>query len=125
VSDGLRTVLHSAPAHSSADRSDEANTVGDGDVAISEHDRYELHKWLVDNAGEQVAETLMAHLPPGGWAEVATKRDLEQLDSRFTANLRAEIQGLRAEFHDTLRVHLMVILGFNLSLFGAAAALLR
>ena len=94
-------------------------------MAISEHDRYELHKWLVDSAGEQVAETLMAHLPPVGWADVATKRDLEHLESRFGAELRAEVQGLRAEFHETLRVHLMVIVGFNVSAIGAVAALLR
>jgi Icc-related predicted phosphoesterase len=90
-------------------------------VAISEHDRYELHKWLIDSAGEQVAETLMAHLPPVGWADVATTRDLDVLGS----TLRSDMQELRAEFHDTLRMHLMVILGFNLSLAGAVAALLR
>lgn len=90
-------------------------------MAISEHDRYELHKWLVDSAGEQVAETLMAHLPPVGWADVATKRDLDVLGS----TLRGEMQEMRAEFHDTLRTQLMVILGFNLSLAGAVAALLR
>lgn len=101
-------------------------------MAISEHDRYELHKWFVDNAGEQVAETLMAHLPPVGWADVATKRDLEHLEGALRAEMRVESNGLRGEMHqmradlqDTLRVHLMVVLGFNLSLVGAVAALLR
>ncbi len=90
-------------------------------MAISEHDRYELHKWLVENAGERLAETLMAHLPPVGWADVATKRDLDVL----AATVRGEMQELRAEFHDSLRTQLMVILGFNLSLVGAVAAFLR
>ncbi|HZU71333.1 MAG TPA: hypothetical protein VE990_01055 [Acidimicrobiales bacterium] len=27
----------------------------------------------------------MAHLPPVGWADVATKRDIDSLDARITA----------------------------------------
>lgn len=48
------------------------------------------------------------------WADVATKRDLDQLGDR-----------IRVEFHRELRVQLMVFVGFNLSLFGAATALFR
>jgi Icc-related predicted phosphoesterase len=108
-------------------------------VAISEHDRYELHKWLVDNAGEQVAETLMAHLPPVGWADVATKRDLEHLETVLRLELQSGLAGvdgeihqlrgemhlLRADFNEKLRLQLMVLVGFNLSAIGAVAALLR
>jgi len=90
-------------------------------VAISEHDRYELHKWLIDNAGEQVAETLMAHLPPTGWADVATKRDLDLLAAR----LRGEMHELRADVNEKLRTHLAVIMGLNVSLAGAVIAVLR
>jgi len=106
--------------------------VGDGDVAISEHDRYELHKWLVDNAGEHVAETLMAHLPPVGWADVATKRDLEHLETVLRLELRAEANALRGDMHELradvnekLRTHLAVIMGLNISLAGAVVAFLR
>tara|TARA_R100000306_G_C4355457_1_gene132478 strand:+ start:703 stop:996 length:294 start_codon:yes stop_codon:yes gene_type:complete len=97
-------------------------------VAISEHDRYELHKWLIDHAGEQVAETMMAHLPPTGWADVATKRDLELLAATMRGEmheLRGEMHLLRAEFHETLRVHLMVIVGLYVSTLGAVVAFLR
>ncbi|MFP5578644.1 MAG: hypothetical protein ACLGIZ_10460 [Acidimicrobiia bacterium] len=90
-------------------------------MAISEHDRYELHKWLIDNAGEQVAETLMAHLPPTGWADVATKRDLDLL----TATLRGDMHELRADVNGKLRAHLAVIMGLNISLAGAVIAVLR
>jgi hypothetical protein len=94
-------------------------------VAISEHDRYEVHKWLIDQAGEQVAETVMAHLPPTGWADVATKRDLGHLETSLRESLRAEVQGLRAEFHETMRIHLMVILGFYVTTMGTVIAVLR
>jgi hypothetical protein len=94
-------------------------------MAISEHDRYELHKWLVDSAGEQVAETMMAHLPPVGWADVATKRDLEHLAEMLRLEMRAESNALRADVNEKLRIHLMVIVGFNLSAIGAVAAFLR
>lgn len=39
------------------------------------------------------AATLMEHLPPGGWGEVATHRDLDRLG----AELRTEMQALRFE----------------------------
>ncbi|MBW3664447.1 MAG: hypothetical protein KY469_15205 [Actinobacteria bacterium] len=44
---------------------------------------------------DEAAATLMDYLPPVGWADVATKRDLDTLE----AVLRGEISGLRAELH--------------------------
>jgi hypothetical protein len=89
-------------------------TVEHDDMAISEHDRYELYRWFEDTAGSKVADTMMAHLPPTGWGDVATKRDLDHLAER-----------MRGEMHRELRLHLMVFVGFNISLFGAATALFR
>lgn len=108
-------------------------------MAISENDRYEMHKWFVDNAGEQVARTLMAHLPPVGWADVATKRDLEHLEDVLRLELRAESSALKGDMHELrgelhllradvnekLRGHLAVIMGLNISLAGALVAFLR
>jgi hypothetical protein len=39
--------------------------------------------------GVDDAATLMGHLPPGGWGEAATRRDVEQV--------RTEMQALRFE----------------------------
>lgn len=43
-------------------------------------------------ANEEVAETLMDLLPPMGWADVATKRDLDHLEARLGAALQAELR---------------------------------
>lgn len=56
-------------------------------MAIDERARHELHRKLEEILGAEEAATLMAHLPPVGWADVATKHDLAQLreyiDLRF------------------------------------------
>jgi hypothetical protein len=61
-------------------------------MAIDEHSRHELFKRLEDVLGKREASTLMAHLPPVGWADVATKADLE----RFEALNRADHDRLEA-----------------------------
>ncbi len=46
-------------------------------MAISEESRYHLYQRLEEVLGVEEAATLMEHLPPVGWADVATKRDLD------------------------------------------------
>ena len=48
-------------------------------MAITEESRYQLYQSLQQALGEEQATTLMEHLPPVGWADVATKRDLDVL----------------------------------------------
>lgn len=50
-------------------------------MAITEEDRYELFKSLEEVLGRDRASTLMEHLPPVGWADVATKGDLALLET--------------------------------------------
>jgi hypothetical protein len=45
-------------------------------MAIDEHARNRLYRHLEELLGSDDAETLMAHLPPVGWGDVATKQDL-------------------------------------------------
>jgi len=47
--------------------------------AITESTRFALQQRAREVLGEQEGDTLMAHLPPVGWADVATKQDIESL----------------------------------------------
>ena len=54
-------------------------------MAISEESRHHLYQRLEEVLGHEEATVLMKHLPPVGWADVATKRDLDALESRMDA----------------------------------------
>lgn len=83
-------------------------------MAITEHARHQMYNRLEQVLGADEAATLMEHLPPVGWADVATKRDLDvfanelRLEMRAgiaevrteIAELRGEFGGLRGEFGD-------------------------
>lgn len=60
-------------------------------MAVDERSRHELFSRLVEVLGKEHAAVLMEHLPPAGWADVATKRDLDQLADKLQASFRAEI----------------------------------
>ena len=82
-------------------------------MTISDQSRHSLHTRLEEVLGPDDAATLMEHLPPVGWADVATKRDLDhlgvvlrseiaQLRTEFKGDLSREIGGLRTQFKDDL-----------------------
>ena len=52
-------------------------------MAISEESRHHLYQRLEEVLGRAEAAVLMEYLPPVGWADVATKRDLDALESRM------------------------------------------
>ncbi len=51
-------------------------------MAVSEQDRNKLYNKAIELFGEAEATTLMAHLPPGGYPNLATKQDLLELEAR-------------------------------------------
>lgn len=58
-------------------------------MTISEQSRHHLHQKLEEFLGPDEAATLMEHLPPRGWADVATKADLDHQSAITKRDLEA------------------------------------
>ena len=67
-------------------------------MSITQSRRYEMHEVLREKLGVGAADTLVEHLPPEGWGEVATKKDLSQVRTE----LQVEIALLRSELHQEI-----------------------
>jgi len=81
--------------------------------------------------GEQPTETLFAHLPPVGWADVATKTDLDHLRSEIKSALatvatKESLQELRADMErsmkDQTRTMIFGLAGLNATFLAALLA---
>ena len=60
-------------------------------MSVSERERRVLHQRLAANLGEEPADTLMELLPRVAWSDLATKSDLEVLESRLTAQFHRDM----------------------------------
>ena len=67
-------------------------------MSITQSRRYEMHEVLREKLGVGIADTLVEHLPPEGWGDVATKKDLSQVRTE----LQMEIALLRSELHQEI-----------------------
>lgn len=69
-------------------------------MPVDERARHELHERLAAVLGADATGTLMELLPPVGWADVATRQDLDALGHRVDAQLagvREEMADLRTD----------------------------
>lgn len=90
-------------------------------MAPADEDRRELFDLLEASLGSRGAALLMSHLPPIGWADLATKADLSALGAELrgeTAELRGEMAELRGEMAE-LRGEIAELRGEMRSAFGA------
>ncbi len=89
-------------------------------MAVDERPRHEMYRRLEEVLGPDAATTLIEHLPPVGWADVATKHDLaameermdlrsargedrfERIDERFD-RIDERFDGMEARFHGFIR----------------------
>jgi hypothetical protein len=58
-------------------------------MSVSESERHQLFTWFEEHMGQERAATMMNLVPPVGWADVATKHDLDELDGRLTTRFEA------------------------------------
>ncbi len=88
-------------------------------MAVNERTRHDLYVGLEELLGVERTSVLMEHLPPVGWADVATKRDLDT----FGTELRAEMSELRGEFGLELAKAVRTMVFANLTIALAAVGL--
>ena len=66
-------------------------------MAVDERARHNLFLRVEEELGPEAAETLMELLPAVGWADVATKEALRQLEERISLRFDAKLADLRGE----------------------------
>ena len=69
-------------------------------MSTNDKARLELHRRLDSVLGAEEASTLMSHLPPVTWDQVATKEDLRALEANLRAEISVSASGLRTEMAD-------------------------
>jgi hypothetical protein len=67
----------------------------------------------------------MEHFPPVGWADVATKRDLDHLGERFEMKLDSGLNLLRAEVQRDLRLQLIAMVASQTALAAVLVAAVK
>lgn len=109
-------------------------------MSLTEESRYELFQGLREALDPDKAATLMDLLPPVGWADVATKRDLDQPGEARRGEMQSlgtelrgeivtlgisshgEIHETRAEFFREQRNQAIAIIGANATITGLLLA---
>ena len=81
-------------------------------MALTEAMRHRLFEHFEQLMGPDEAEAMMELLPPVGWADVATKRDLDALADK-----------LRAEMYRGQKQLLLAVLGANAGMAATFAAI--
>jgi hypothetical protein len=63
-------------------------------MSVDERSRHQLYRKLEQVLGSEEAGTLMAHLPPSGASELATKQDLRELEHKLLAEIHRTARNL-------------------------------
>jgi len=92
-------------------------------MAIDERSRHDLYQRLEQVLGTQQADTMMELLPPVGWADVATKQDLDLLRVVTKQDLESMGNQLRAEFANQTRQLVLTLVPVIVAVNGMGVAL--
>jgi hypothetical protein len=93
-------------------------------MAVTEKQRHDLYNDLEATLGSRSASVLMEHLPPVGWADVATRRDLDALDERIDHRFDVLEARIEARLERLERVVTARLLAMVVAVVSAQAALL-
>lgn len=98
-------------------------------MAISETARLDMLAGLRTHVGEAVANTLMEHLPPGGWYDVARTGDFDRIETRIDKlearlddridKLEARIDGLTQKIETNTKWMIGISLTYGIGILGA------
>ena len=64
---------------------------------ITERQRQRFGQWADQHMDDETVDMFMASTPPAGWGDVATKQDLDVLETRLSAKLAEAIGGVHQE----------------------------
>ncbi len=71
-------------------------------MTVDDRTRLNLHRKLDSVLGPEEADTLMAHLPPATWSDVATKDDVRHEISILRSEMHVGFADLRTEIADAM-----------------------
>lgn len=105
-------------------------------MSLTEQERSKLYQDLEGVIGSESAGNLMSHLPPVGWADLATKRDVDHLGESLRSEmgvLRSEMAVLRSDLKGEIHMRMNAqtkslffsVAGLNLTIAGLVFAALR
>ena len=94
-------------------------------MAITEQDRHQLYRRLEEVLGREEAAVLMEHLPPVGWADVATRRDLDHAVERLDMKIDNLGDKLRAEWRHALNQQTIALYSGMVALAGLILAVVK
>ena len=96
-------------------------------MSITEASRFQLRTAIGQILDEEAADTLMELLPPVGWADVATKTDLQHLRDELKGdmlNLQLTIEvGVRKLIHEQTKWLITTMIAMNAVTVAVAVAL--
>ena len=113
-------------------------------MPLTEASRKQLYDRLEETLGKNEANTLIEHLPPTGWADVARRSDIDALERRFhevdrrfadvdrrfgeleerlTLRIDSAADRLRSELSREMRAYGLALITVNASITAMAVAL--
>ena len=84
-------------------------------MSVSEAQRFDMQVGLRSHLGDDVANTLMEHLPPSGWSDVARKHDIDTIHIELS-NIKSDL----SRINGTLKI----IIGSMITVSAAIIVLL-